>query len=484
MTKPGRKAIFLLLFILSMGLLGYTAYRSHSLSMTHDESASYIYFHDIDVWKSLTDDSAWKSANNHLLNTWLFQKTTAIFGHSDWALRLPNVLAHLLYLLAGIYIILQLTNRLSLGIAAWVLFNLNPYLLDFFSLARGYGLAMGFTMLSLAFFVAFIKRPKASLSLAIFFAVGLSILSNFTQFVYLLALGLAYLFFCLQHEHWGFKKTLKWLWPPALVCACLALMLFKPIVLLQSSGEFEWGVDSLYQTFETLSVDSLYGKNHLGKHTVTIFFYLASLLTVLALLSGYYLLFKPESNLESKLLGKTALVFSGIVLIVLMQNALLGTKHFINRKSLIFIPIWGLLVFSWIAYCFRERSKFLLALALPIILFGFFHFYKTINFNSSREWWYDRNTLTVLEDLEQKLDGEKISFGVHWWFHPTSSYYKETKNFTFFDDLRYDKGIFPDEGYDYYYVLKNDYEQFLKDGYEIEKVYDGFGYLLRQKPSH
>jgi len=481
MTNPNRQVLIVSMIILSLGLLSYTAYRSNSLCMTHDESASYNYFQDVDVWKSLTDDSVWKSANNHLLNTWLFQKSVAVFGQSDWSVRLPNVLAHFLYLVASIFIILQLTHRWSLGVAAWVLINLNPYLLDFFSLARGYGLAMGFTMLSLAFFFAFIKRPKTSLSLGIFVAVALSVLSNFTQLVYLLALGLAYLLLCLQHEQWSFKKTLKWLWPPVLVCVCLALILFKPIVLLQSSGEFEWGVDSLFKTFEVLAVDSLYGKSYLGKHSNAIFFSIASLFSTISILSGLFAFFKKDSRISSKVLSACATIFLAILLIVVLQKALLDTKYFINRKSLIFIPIWGLLVFSWIAYCAENRLRILRIIAAPVILFGFFHFYKTMNFNSTREWWYDRNTLSVLEDLQFKLGEAKINYGVHWWFHPTTTYYKRTRGYTFFDELHYDKKILPQAGYDYYFVLQNDYNQFLKDGYDIEKVYDGFGYLLRKK---
>ena len=162
LKRNAQKISLLILIIISVLLLTYTGYRSFALSMTHDESASWMYFHNASFWESLRNPKYWTSANNHVLNTFLFRQSIAIWGQSDWAVRLPNVFAHLIYLISSLIIILQLTNKWILRLAGWILLNSNPYLIDFFSLARGYGLAMGFTMMALAFFVAFLKNPNVS----------------------------------------------------------------------------------------------------------------------------------------------------------------------------------------------------------------------------------------------------------------------------------------------------------------------------------
>ena len=87
-----------------------------------------------------------------------------------------------------------------------------------------------------------------------------------------------------------------------------------------------------------------------------------------------------------------------------------------------------------------------------------------------------------MEYLDDKIaTDETINLGVHWMFHPTTVYYKNMKGFTFFENLHYDKNILPDAGYDYYYVFNSNYKRFLTEGYEVEKVFTGFGYLLRKK---
>src|SRR6202012_3154954 len=82
------------------------------------------------------------SPNHHFLATVLFRISTTLFGQSEFAMRLPTVLA-------GAWLfwtVFRLCGLLFgdgwlflLGCAA---LTLNPILLDFLVAARGYGLAM------------------------------------------------------------------------------------------------------------------------------------------------------------------------------------------------------------------------------------------------------------------------------------------------------------------------------------------------------
>ena len=83
-------------------------------------------------------------ANNHPLNTALVMLTTA-FSDDVFLIRLPNVVAGVLYLVTAALVASKTTKPLlSLAVLA-----LNPYLLEFFSLARGYGLAAALVMVAL-----------------------------------------------------------------------------------------------------------------------------------------------------------------------------------------------------------------------------------------------------------------------------------------------------------------------------------------------
>src|SRR5215510_4107708 len=121
-------------------LFGYSMIRAIRLSFTHDEGLTYTI---------LLDDPSWRgSANDHPLNTRTMRWVSHWLGDQEWALRLPNVIAHALYLISGMLLLLKFKHW-AVVLLGFALLNLNPFLLDFFSLARGYGLATALTLLSL-----------------------------------------------------------------------------------------------------------------------------------------------------------------------------------------------------------------------------------------------------------------------------------------------------------------------------------------------
>src|ERR1044072_7729520 len=127
---------------IALCLLLYSLARAINVCFTTDEAFSYIvyvkqnvfYLHDFDGM----------SANFHMLNTWGMIACDRLFGNSEWSLRIPNIIGHILYL--------YFTARFSLrskstwnAATIFILLNAQPYVLDFFSVARGYGLSFGLT---------------------------------------------------------------------------------------------------------------------------------------------------------------------------------------------------------------------------------------------------------------------------------------------------------------------------------------------------
>src|ERR1041385_7728483 len=82
------------------------------------------------------------SANNHLLNTWLMKCSVWFFGDSEFALRLPNVLCGGIFLAAAMKLAEKMFEKKWMVFSAFILLTFNPYLLDFFSTARGYGISL------------------------------------------------------------------------------------------------------------------------------------------------------------------------------------------------------------------------------------------------------------------------------------------------------------------------------------------------------
>ncbi len=132
-------------------------------------------------------------ANNHLLNTWLMELTYKLFGNSEWAMRLPNLIAQLVFLIYSGKLAMRLSTKV-LTITAFLILNLNPFLNDYFILARGYGLSSGLLMMSLYFTYRYIEE-KSSYSTAFIavFTASITLLANFTLLNYALLLPLIFI---------------------------------------------------------------------------------------------------------------------------------------------------------------------------------------------------------------------------------------------------------------------------------------------------
>ena len=182
------------LFILSSLLFSYTVIRAHLLSITWDEAFTYIEF--VRNGKVLFDKYETMSANNHILNTWLVIIFTKLFGVTEFVLRIPSLIAQLFFLFYSAKLLKNIGNR-WLVIAAFIVVNVNPYMLDFFCLSRGYGLSISMMMGSIYYFYLFhIKENKnRNAILSVLFA-ALAVLANFVLLNYFVVLiGLILLLF-------------------------------------------------------------------------------------------------------------------------------------------------------------------------------------------------------------------------------------------------------------------------------------------------
>ena len=79
------------LFLPAFLLFAYVAFRAMQLSLIWDEANTFFEHVRTPFW--LPNNYNYMSANNHLLNTWLMKCSVNVFGESEFALRLPNVIA-------------------------------------------------------------------------------------------------------------------------------------------------------------------------------------------------------------------------------------------------------------------------------------------------------------------------------------------------------------------------------------------------------
>lgn len=159
-----------------LAAVGYVAARAILVPLTYDEVSS-LRNYVTGQPENLLDFAV---ATNHLLNSVLMRASVAVFGDAPWALRLPNILAAAAYAAAAAGFAGRLRHPLA-GTGACVLLLSNLYVLDFFGLARGYGLASALFFGAVVVLTAWWDRPlgdRRRLALALVLA-GAGVAANF-----------------------------------------------------------------------------------------------------------------------------------------------------------------------------------------------------------------------------------------------------------------------------------------------------------------
>jgi hypothetical protein len=143
--------------VICLVLGAYVIARAILVPITYDEAASYLRYISQDLFAVFS----FEVATNHFLNTLLTRLASMIAGSSEFVLRVPSLMGFGLYLYFSIRILESISNR-ALAVAGLLLLNLNPYLLEYFALSRGYGLSLGLLMGALFFLLRFVTRASVS----------------------------------------------------------------------------------------------------------------------------------------------------------------------------------------------------------------------------------------------------------------------------------------------------------------------------------
>lgn len=462
---------------LSILLFMLCIYRAMHMSMTHDESGTYLFWHDQSVFPFLYDTSVWTSANNHLLNTFLFQISERMIGFSDFAIRLPNILAWVLYSICCLSLSRIALRTSSAQIVFLSLSLLNPYVFDFFSLCRGYGLSLAFLSASILSIAIHLQKGTSAHLMIVYGCLLISSLAILSTAILIPAFAITIILMSVFRN--GLVLSTKTMIISFLSVSLSALVLYTPIKALSENGEFAYGNQQLFDSWIMLINDSLMGKGYVGEHTFTI----VSWIVILILLGHItFLLWTYLRRKDSKhqTLMPVFLSFSFIFLIIglLLSHLILGSEYPMNRKSIFIIPIVAILLGSAVEMVSTSTKSS--ATGLAILFLCAVHFINTINIDYTREWWYESHTKHYINIIQQDHQTDKVNVGCHWLFHPTLSYYKITSEMDHINLQPYQKDLEVTTEYDYFISTGQEVSQ-LQDKYEIVERSDTDAILWRKK---
>lgn len=414
--------------VLSTLLFVYVLLRAYLIGITHDEAISYT-FTVLEKGWSLTP-------NNHWINSVLGFIMTKISGYSELSLRMPNVLSFVLY---AIFVFKLLNEFLLFQKSKYfgmLLFLFNPFLLEFFSLFRGYGLALSGLLASIYFFMKLIDEyHKASHLLLLFFSL-FTIYSNYSFIFIVFAIHLTLFlkeFRILHNKTYLFNNF-------------IFILLLVPAIYnmyLLSSGLY-YGAE---KGFIEATVIPLLNLSLPFEGYNSRWFLNEALFIVVLLISSLALLS------EGKHLAIISL-FASLLLTVFSLYHFAGILYPVRRTGMYFIIITVLVI----VFCFDiffEHKKIRNFVSMIAVLFTFCYltnFIQNANFinHYANKREVDlKGVILLMGDFEKD---QKLTLCTEQTFEPGLDYYRRIYKIS---NLNKISRKTPDQLCDYYY-LRND----------------------------
>ena len=238
---------------LAIGLIVFTyvLLRAINVPVCNDEAVSYLIYVRHGNFVPFVNVFV-ESANNHLLNSALTWVSVNVFGLNLLSLRLPNVLAMIVYLIYA-YKISWILKNASLR---WILFlslTIAPhYIIEFFGYERGYGLSFACLLGTLFHLFKSIQGKHVSLNLWLsFLYINLAVLSNLGLIItYAIWLALAVILV------WQASLKRGVLFISASIITFIG---FSTLALhLSGLNAFYYGQETMFGTFWSVASNMLY----------------------------------------------------------------------------------------------------------------------------------------------------------------------------------------------------------------------------------
>jgi hypothetical protein len=481
----------LLALAILAGVFAMNVYRAIHQSITVDEAFTFDYY--------IVNPFNWillvYSTNNHVLHTLLCRLSVKTLGISELTMRLPSLLGGLLYLVFVYKLCRHLFRNQWTFLLAVAALTLNPFIMDYLSVARGYGMALGFFIAALYFVIRFFDdEPPADKRVTTgAILLGLSISANLIFLFPGAALaGMLTLLRLVNAKRDGLWKRLGWVtarvWLPLVITAGLFVAI---PVSHQKDGTFRpdlYGKDTLIDTTRSVVGPSLFHQYGPYDPAATpanversieivtrwvVPFAVALVLAMAIPISWRWLRDRDLRRLGS--LDRTYLLIGAVLAIslgmLIAARYIAGFLYPLDRTAIYLAALltleWMLLIEKGAALPRLGRATGLLAaapMAIAILLFlrGFTTSYYY-------QWRYDAGTQRIFQLLREDnrfSAGNPMRVGVTWMLDFSFNFYRHMYQADWMEKVMRTP---PPEagGYDYYVLLPENDEPTRKLGLRV-----------------
>ncbi len=420
-------AIIALLFAVNL-------YRAATQSITHDEALTYETF----VAQSWDAVFHTYDANHHVLHTILCKLSTGLFGLSEFALRLPSLLGGLLFLYVAFCFGEELFGKSWIQPLAVAVLCLNPYLLDFLSAARGYGMAIGFFFLALYLLWRYVSGRRGNWILVkAGAALGLSVAANLTLLFPCLSLLAIFAALAIRKVKDTKSSTIVWLLVPFVVIDWI--LLFDPLSQA-TRGNFYVGSLSVGEAVLSLVQPSFSLFTAAVVLQVIAWVLLPFVFAMLAFLAYHVIRRWETATVGAMILALSATTMVLTFALLIAAFLLFDVPLPAGRTGLYWIPLFTLACLAAVA----TKPRVLIVFASLLVLV----YLAELRTNYYADWGYDRHSNQLIAAIAQRnRTHSPVTIGGSWQYEPSLNFYREKLRYTWMKEV--ERGA-PDGAFDFY----------------------------------
>lgn len=467
--------------ILGLILLFLVTKEALVLPLTHDEGNT-IYCSTTSIW----DIVSYKDPvpNNHILNTLLIKVNQFVFSENLFIARLHNVLSFLPFYIFTIAIAYKLFDSVWLRIFFIFSLVLQPFILDFFSVTRGYGLSLSFMMVSMFYFIKSIQggTSKDLMWSVLWAAIG--VYANFTLLNYFIPMCL-FLGYDNYIKNWSFdrKKWIQGVINIVTIGVILLLIIAVPVYKMVSTKQFVyWGTKGFFEdTVKNLIISLRTGVDYFSLPNEWIYGIGVSIVSI-TLVAANIVNWK---NRKGNLLWPMTILLLATATYNQLQFYIFDVPFLNARTALFFVPLVAV-PFALSLQIFFERYKtWPMVIILLLLTFQVQHFIRGYSVNGNFEWYYDQNTYQVLDEIKAMVEKgqapKPVKINCYWIFYPSMSYHVANGYAEYIQIAPWGVKIKDDAESVFYYTEAGEKDQ-IADKFDILKDF-GYGarFLMRAK---
>jgi hypothetical protein len=413
-----------------------------------------------------------------------------LFGSNELILRLPSILALIIYLIFSFKILFKYAYQLS--IPFFILMIFNPYLIDFFALARGYGLSFAWMLMGIYYLIKFFESGNNKHLVLFHFAALLAVLSNFTLLNFYLSGLITYNLIIFINTKMNKTKGLSFIKSNKINFYCLigsGIILYEPIrrVFKKKMLDFGGKTGFIEDTIGSV-VNGLGYEKDLPSWLIILISY--SFAVIVLLILSKFIINYLKNNLsffsENKPLLIVNFILLGISFSSIIQHFVLSNDYLNGRFALFLYPLFILNFALYINLLVRDRKRKVLSSMIVILsIIMFVNFSMNMNISYCRDWKYDMQTKAVMQiisnDQQNKNQITKTDLAINWIFEPTTNFYRYIWDLNWLNKT-HRNGI--DNHSDYYYIFQNDSDAYKINDKIVLNKWDQINTVLAAEPEH